>query len=421
MKKLAILCVVLLVTASLAFTAGKQEVKKEGPIQINFWSLFTGGDGEFFDAMVKEFNKTNPDIVMKTDTVKFTDYYTKLIAAFAAKTAPDVVVVHRERLFEFVPKGVLYPMNPYLNELNANLDDFFPSALNPCKFNGKIYSLPLDVHPLIMYYNLDLAAKAGYSAIPEQENAFISAAQKIKKATGVVTIAADNTTAKYKAYTLTRMFMSFLHEQGGSLLTADVKKANFNNAKGANALRLLIGMVQDYKFTPMGYDYDTSVTDFKLGKAAIHINGVWAVGSFEQQKNLNFKAVQFPAIFGKHAAWSGSHTLGLPVQKKKNERRLKAATEFILWMTAHGEMWAKAGHIPTRKSVLEKQAFKDLPHRKDYAGAAANSFPAPRTAVWGKIYADMSDMLEYAVAKNQNVNEALNTMEQKVNDIINSQ
>ena len=79
-KKLTVLCLVLFAAATLAFAVGQQEAKKEGPVQINFWSLFTGGDGEFFEAMVAEFNKTHPDIIMKTDTVmKHTDYYTKLI------------------------------------------------------------------------------------------------------------------------------------------------------------------------------------------------------------------------------------------------------------------------------------------------------------------------------------------------------
>jgi multiple sugar transport system substrate-binding protein len=418
MKKLAMLSVVLLAVSALSFAGGTQEPKEEGLIHINFWSLFTGGDGEFFDAMVQEFNRTHPDIIMQTDTVKHTDYYTKLITALTAKTAPDVVVVHRNRLFEYVPKGVLYELDPYLKQLNADLDDFYPAVLEPCKFDGKIYSLPLDVHPLIMYYNKDLAAKAGLSSIPEARDDFVAAAQKIQNATGAVGVAADNTTAKYKAYTLTRMFMSLLEQQDSSLLTSDAKEANFNNAEGANALNCLIAMVQDYKITPSGYDYDSSVADFKLGNAGIHINGVWATGLFEQQQGLNFGTDQFPAIFGKHAAWSGSHTLALAAQKEKDEVRLIAATEFILWMTAHGELWAKAGHIPTRKSVTEKAAFKALPHRKDYADAAAYSFPAPRSPQWGQVYEDMSDMLEFAVAKDQNIQEALAVMEKKVNDIL---
>ena len=118
MKKLAMLSVVLLAVSVLSFASGAQEPKEEGPIHINFWSLFTGGDGEFFDAMVQEFNRTHPDIIMQTDTVKHTDYYTKLITALTAKTAPDVVVVHRNRLFEYVPKGVLYELDPYLRPVS---------------------------------------------------------------------------------------------------------------------------------------------------------------------------------------------------------------------------------------------------------------------------------------------------------------
>ena len=101
-----------------------------------------------------------------------------------------------------------------------------------------------------------------------------------------------------------------------------------------------------------------------------------------------------------------------------SQEKLEAAAEFILWMTEHGEMWAKAGHIPTRKSVSSNPDFLALPHRSEYADAAAHSFPAPRTAAWGEIYSNLSDSLELAVATNQNVKSALAEMEEMVNGIL---
>jgi multiple sugar transport system substrate-binding protein len=80
-KWLLIAVVALAVAATLPAQAKK-------PTEVKFWTLFTGGDGEFFDAMIAAYNASQSDVVMKNDTVKFTDYYTKLTAALAARTAP---------------------------------------------------------------------------------------------------------------------------------------------------------------------------------------------------------------------------------------------------------------------------------------------------------------------------------------------
>jgi multiple sugar transport system substrate-binding protein len=404
----------LIIAASLALGGSLFAAPRE----VKFWTLFTGGDGEFFDAMVKAYNASQNEVVLKNDTVKFTDYYTKLTAALAAKSAPDVVICHASNLVNYVPNNVFLPLDPYIKKAGVNLSDFESAPLAACTFNGKIYALPLDVHPLIMYYNKDLLAQAGISSVPATYDEVLAAAKAVQAKTGAMGIACDDTTATYKAYTLTRMFMSYLMQQKTTMLTADNKKANFNNEAGVKAIKALEDMVNANAVTPKGLDYDSSVSNFKLGKAAFHFNGVWATGGFEQQAGLNFGAVQFPAAFGKNAAWTDSHTFAIPAQRKVDEQKIVDAVKFIDWMTSHGEMWAKAGHIPTRKSVVTKSEFQALPHRAEYASAVKTVFAPPATAKWSQIYDTVSDCLEVAVAKNAEPKAALADMESKVNAIL---
>jgi multiple sugar transport system substrate-binding protein len=405
---------VALIASSLLFAQAVPEQKK-GPMEITFWSLFTGGDGEFFDAMVNEFNASQDKIVMKNDMVKFDNYYTKLTTALAAKTAPDVVIVHQGNLLNYVPSGSLLALDGLFDE--ATLSDFQKAPLDGCRFDGKLYSIPLDVHPLVMYYNKDLLAKAGIMAVPQSGQGLIDAAIAVKKTTGKWGFAIDNTTGTYKAYTLTRLFMSLIAQQGGSLLNADSTAPNFNNEYGKNALKWLQDLVSVYKVNPTELDYDAAMNLFKLGDAAFYFNGVWATGTLENQKGLNFGAAPLPAILGGKASWSGSHTLAIPTQKNQDPQKVEAAVTFIKWMTSHGELWAKAGHIPTRKSVAEKESFKTLPYRADYAAAAAFALETPRTAAWGEIYGTLSDKLEFAVTKNQNISQALADMDKTVKNI----
>jgi multiple sugar transport system substrate-binding protein len=406
----------LVAAALLAVTALPAQAKK--PREVKFWTLFTGGDGAFFDAMIDAYNASQSEVVLKNDTVKYTDYYTKLTTALAAKTAPDVVICHASQLVNYVPNNVFVPLDSYIKKAGVNISDFEGAPLAGCTFNGKIYALPLDVHPLIMYYNKTLLKQAGIDKVPTTYAEVLAAAKIVQQKAGVIGIACDDTTATYKAYTFTRIYMSYLKQQGVTILNAANTKANFNNEAGAKAYQLLCDMVNKDGVTPRGLDYDSSVANFKLGKAAFHFNGVWATGSFEEQPGLEFGAAQFPAAFGANASWTDSHTFAVPVQRRLNQQKVVDVVKFMDWMTAHGEMWAKAGHIPTRKSVVAKSEFQSLAHRKDYAAAVKYVFTPPATPRWGELYDLISDSLEAAVAKNADAASALADMEKKVNAVL---
>jgi multiple sugar transport system substrate-binding protein len=418
---LAILIVIIAGVGSL-FATGTEEMAtpsaKTEVTTVTFWSLFTGGDGEFFDAMVDEFNATHTDIQMKTDTVKHESYYTKLTAALVADNAPDMIVCHQARLRNYILGGQLLPLDKYLEEINAPMDDFIDAPLNACMYEGKIYALPLDVHPIIMFANKDLLAEAGIAELPTTMDELIADAKAVQEKTGAMGIACDNTTAVYKAYTLSRLFFSMMYQQGGQMLTDDYSAAAFNNEKGVKALQALVDMVNKNKVTPAGLDYDTSVNSFKLGEAAFHFNGVWATGTFNGAEGLNFDAVPLPGLLGKPAAWGGSHTLAIPAVEAKDPEQLKSILKCILWITEHGEMWAKAGQIPTRKSVQASDAFKALPYLSGYAASAESTVAPPSTPAWSEIYGTLSDKLEWAVAKNLDPKQALDDIEKTVNKII---
>ena len=415
MKRFTTFMVVLLSACMLFASGTKEDVKAaDGPIEITFWSLFTGGDGEFFDAMINEFNASQDEIVMKNDMVKFDDYYTKLTTALAAKAAPDVIVVHQGNMPNYV-KGSLLPLDEYVSA--DMIADFQTRPIEACRFDGKLYSIPLDVHPIVMYYNKDILAEAGITEIPTTAEEFLEASRIIKDKTGKWGLGIDNTTGVYKAYTLTRLFFSMMAQQGGSFLNADNTAAAFNNEMGAAALDFLKAGVNE-GINPGELDYDAAMNMFKLGEVAFYFNGVWATGALEQVEGLNFAAAPLPAFLGDGSCWAGSHTLAIPVQKNQDPQKVAAAVTFIDWMTSHGELWAKAGHIPTRKSVVEKDAFKELPYRADYADAAAYALETPRTPAWDEIYNTCSDMLEAAVTRNLDTYETLAAMEKKVNEII---
>jgi len=388
------------------------------PVTISYWTPLTGGDGEFFDAMVAEFNRTSQNVVLQNKEVKAASYYPKLAGAIKNGTAPDVVIANQSRLLDLVTDNSLLPLDDYIKKAGIDLSDYDAGPLADCRIKGKLYAIPFDVHPIIMYYNKDLFAKAGIAKVPETLAELQETASLVQAKTGAIGIAADNTASTYKAYTLARLFMSFLKEQGVNTLDARNMKANFNNTAGVKAYQAVYDMVNIWKVTPKGLDYDFSVKYFKEGNAAIHFNGVWVTGLFEEQKGLNFGAVALPPFFGKSAAWAGSHTFAIPKTAKPDEAKILQILSCIDWFTQHGELWAKAGNIPTRKSVRAKPEFQALPHRAEYAATVDAVFAAPMTMKWPACYIAIADELELSISRNLDAKTALDSMEKKINAIL---
>ena len=65
--------------------------------------------------------------------------------------------------------------------------------------------------------------------------------------------------------------------------------------------------------------------------------------------------------------------------RRASERRKQreAIARFFKFMAAHNFDWARTGHIPAFKAVLDDPRFKALPHRADIAPLASIGRPLP--------------------------------------------
>ena len=119
--------------------------------------LFSGGDGEFMDKIIEEYNSGDPTKQVQSIMLVWGDYYTKLQTAVAAGKGPDIGVSHASKLPELVDQGVVEPIDGYLEELGVDLSTMYSeNSLESVTFDGEIYAVPLDTHAEILYYNTDI-------------------------------------------------------------------------------------------------------------------------------------------------------------------------------------------------------------------------------------------------------------------------
>ena len=84
----SILSLAVLATVSLGTGSAIAASKVAKPVTIQFWNYWDGGNGQALSALVKEFNKKNPGIIVKPVTFPWGDLLPKLQSAIASGTTP---------------------------------------------------------------------------------------------------------------------------------------------------------------------------------------------------------------------------------------------------------------------------------------------------------------------------------------------
>ncbi|MBL8145342.1 MAG: extracellular solute-binding protein, partial [Anaerolineae bacterium] len=172
-----ILFLVVLLVLAVTPALGQDAVELPadcGVVTLDFWNPFTGPDGPFMGQMVDAFNAAHPNIQVTMTTQS--EYYTQLGTAAASNTLPDVAIVHADQIATWAYRNALRPMDALVEEVGINGEDFPAAVWNAGMVNDHRYSIPLDIHPMTMFVNLDLLSAAGIDAIPATGEEFAAAA-----------------------------------------------------------------------------------------------------------------------------------------------------------------------------------------------------------------------------------------------------
>ncbi|WP_329061767.1 extracellular solute-binding protein [Streptomyces sp. NBC_01429] len=342
----------------------------EGRTRLRYWHLFGGGDGVTMTGMVDAFAAAHPDIGLEAAQLQWgSPYYTKLGMAGAGGRAPEVAVSHLARLAGFAPGRLLDPFDlDLLSGHGVRADRFPPEIWRRGRFNGRQYAIPLDTHPMVLYYNTDVCARAGLlgddgGLRPIAGSAqFTAALRAAKKATGVPALTTE--TLGPDAATPWRLFATLYAQTGGAVLSADGKRLALDDTRALRALDYM-AMLTDEGLMARRTDYAGAIGVFNDGKTAFHLNGEWEVTTFTLS-GLPFSMTRVPALLGSAAAQADCHSFVLPHQQDRSGAGNEAAHTFVAWMVKHSVDWARGGHVPAYLPTLDDPAYLRLTPQSAY-------------------------------------------------------
>jgi multiple sugar transport system substrate-binding protein len=341
---------------------------------VDFWNLFGGGDGARLSDMESDFRENHSDIVLRSTTLAWgAPYYTKLAMSAVGGRPPDVGILHQSRLAAYAPAGLLEPFDPdLLAQFDIGPDKFLPEVLEASRYEGEIYTIPLDTHPFVQYYNIDICKEAGLlgsdgelqalEGPDEVINALVEA-KEVTEAQGLSFYPADDAGPW-------RLFYTLYGQLDGEVLSPDASEILLDEEKALQALEFMVALSQDAEVVPASQDYGASVAQFLSGRAGFHWNGGWEATTY-LDADMNFNMLPFPNVFGEnHISQADRHTFVIPRQTSRDSGDIEAALQFISSMLKSSLIWAEGGHIPAYLPITEEEEYKNLEPQSNFAEVA---------------------------------------------------
>ena len=335
------------------------------------------GECGIIQVLANKFNAENKEgITVKTQSVEWGVYYDRLSANVAGRTPPDIAVMHRSVLPNYVVRNLLQPLGKDFATVGIDTADFVPVAREAVTFKGEVWALPFDLHSLLWHVNADLFAKAGLvdaqgqPRMPTSPAELLQHAETMKAKTGKPYFAIPSGADPMPVW----QYLSWVWQQGGDLVDGE-RKAQLESKESKEALRLLNALYAA-GHANRKHDYAGAQQAFLSGEAAVLVNGTWGVDLYAAQAKdpksalKNYVVRDMPALYGQEAVWSDSHTWVLPRQPKPDAAKQKAALSFLKFLNDHNFHWARTGHLPVRASVLQSAELRALPHRAEYTRTA---------------------------------------------------
>jgi multiple sugar transport system substrate-binding protein len=327
----AVLGAVVLAGCSSGGSGGSSAggISSGGVINLSFWNGLTGPDKPAVDHVIAEFNASHPNIHVTSNPIPWDVLYTKLLPAFGAGKGPDLVGISSDNLPEYASKGVLQPLDSFFS-LGVNKASIVPSELAAGEYQGKLYGVPIESTPVMLYYNKTMFKAAGIANPPANWSQWAADAQKLTIPGGT-----DGNPKQYGMAIGTNntieVFPILMWEANGGIFSPNGKQILLDNAGSLQAVQYWANLIHNDHISPPGLSGAQADELIQSGKAAMEVNGPWATTGYTQA-GIDYGLAPVPTgPNGEHISVGSTTVLG--VSAADSGSKLKAAAEFYAYFT----------------------------------------------------------------------------------------
>lgn len=320
-------------------------------VEIEYWQYFFDARVSAMETLIENFEAANPDITVKMTHFPYADYRTKVAAAIPAGEGPDVVQLFYGWLNDYKAAQLIQPLPTDAFPADKVADEFFP-MVGAMRDGDQFWALPTAVRSLALFYNTRLFDEAGIDGPPETLDELIEVAKKLTKADGAGNLTQVGITAGMNAQDHHWFREVLVRQMGGEPYQDDYHTVNYNSDAGVKAIEFYTGLANDHKVTAFGF-MDEPQAAFKAGRAGMHIDGSFRIGSLNKTRGLKWGVTELPANADGARFNYSSYWVNAITTKAEGEK-YDAAVKFMQYVTSDEAMqiWLDVvGELPAKPSV----------------------------------------------------------------------
>lgn len=280
-------------------------------VELTFWGFWEEEDA--MHPIIEKYEAENPGVKITYAIQQLSNYesllYTRLEQAQSTnEPAPDIAMIHNSWLPKF--EKYLTPLPSTVMSLQTYSEEFYPTALED--FTGKkgdIYAIPLQIDGLMVIYNKDLLAKAGYSTPPADWDSFMDAAKKMTKtdSRGIITQAGLAVGTAENITHSTDILLYFFLQNLAPIIGEDKTVVNLTSPRAVTAFEEYTSFAKDEDATWASY-LANDVTHFVRGELAMMFGTSWrALEILERTEDIDFGLAPLPRLTNNEEAYLSSY------------------------------------------------------------------------------------------------------------------
>lgn len=318
------------------------------PVTLDFWNLFTGGDGPTMARLVQQFTASHPSVRVRTTSLAADDMYAKILPAVAAQEGPHVAIMQLDQLPTYALRGTIVPLDDAVEAADLSTDDYVPGAFEQAVYRGQRWGLPLDVFPYAQYWSTSAFEAAGLPG-PVVGDRFADSMAALQDS-GVEH-------PLWVTPAMWQLFVSLLAQNGGSLFDEEGQRATFGSEAGVEALAWMRGLVQR-GISPQGATDQRA--PFKNGSAGALLDLPAAIPDLTTTApDLDWQVAPLMTVGQQPAVFANSHHFVLTDQSQADDDLAHAALTFVTWMSRNSALWAEGGNIPASAQARASASFQE--------------------------------------------------------------
>lgn len=379
------------------------------PVEISFWHGYTPEKTEVLDEMIAKYEAANPNVKVDARFVASgEEMLQKVQAALLSGEEPDMLWGYPTWTGVLASSGKLVNLGDAMDaEWKADLPE---GILNAGKFEGTVYSVPIEAGTLYLIYNKDMFAEVGIENPPTTWDELYEDAKILTKGEqyGVWLPIEPNERTSWT-------WETFLWQNKGELLNADGTNMGFNTPEGLEALDFYTSLVKDgYSPTAIGQD------PFVDQQAAMIYGTQGAAKAYITKYEMNVGVAMLPGKETQATALGSNHYFMF----KSDDAVEKATLDFMKWMTTgdnHAEWAIRTGYLPVSESARTSERYvvygEENPYMTEAAKALTFGQARPPIEEYPKLSNAISSTIEKIVYGEMTAEEGMAKIQKEADSI----